>query len=56
MEDEPRAHIDHPEKLCDVIVELIDELEDGDLIGEERASELRSEVYLSLGTSNYQSE
>jgi hypothetical protein len=56
MEDESKTHIDHPEKLCDAIVALIDELEEGGLIEEERASELRSEVYLSINTSNDQSE
>lgn len=38
MKDEPRAHIDHSEKLCDALVELIDKLDDGDLIGTRASS------------------
>jgi hypothetical protein len=56
MEDEPRTRIDHPEQLCNAIVGLIDELEDSDLIGAERASELRSEVYRSIDISSENSE
>jgi hypothetical protein len=48
MEDDSDTRIDHPEKLCDTIVVIIDELENGDIIGEERASELRSEIYRSI--------
>jgi hypothetical protein len=48
MEDESETRIDHPERLCNAIIEIIDELENGDIIGEERASELRSEIYLSV--------
>jgi hypothetical protein len=45
-----------PKKLCDARVGLIDELEDGDLIGAERASELHSEIYQPITTPNGQSE
>lgn len=50
MEDESETRINHPERLCDAIVGIIDELENGDIIGEERASELRSEIYRSVDT------
>ncbi|SEV85750.1 hypothetical protein [Natrinema salifodinae] len=48
MEDKPDARIDRPERLCDAIVGIIDELEDSDIIDDERASELRSEIYRSI--------
>lgn len=50
MDDEPKPRIDHPERLCDAIVGLIDELEESGAIGEKRASELRSDVYRSIDT------
>jgi hypothetical protein len=50
MEDDSDTRIDHPEKLCDTIVIIIDELENGNIIGEEQASELRSEIYRSIDT------
>jgi hypothetical protein len=56
MEDEPKTRINHPKKLCDAIVGLIDELEDDGLLGAERAAELRSEIYLSINTSDELSE
>ncbi|WP_165874790.1 hypothetical protein [Natrarchaeobius oligotrophus] len=48
MDDEPDTRIDHPKRLCDAIVELIDEIEESEVIGEEKASELRSEIYRSI--------
>ncbi|WP_049895287.1 hypothetical protein [Halopiger xanaduensis] len=48
LDDDSPPRIDDPEQLCDAIVELIDALEDGDLLGEEQADELRSNVYSSV--------
>lgn len=48
MDDDSQARLDHPERLCDAIVELIDELEDDEILDRERASELRSEIYRSI--------
>ncbi|MDS0474003.1 hypothetical protein [Natrinema sp. 1APR25-10V2] len=53
--DETRG-LDNPEILCDTIAELIDVLEDGDLLTEERASELRSQVYQSIDLGEHPSE
>jgi hypothetical protein len=50
MEDDSDTRINHPEKLCDTIVGIIDELENGNIIGEEQASEFRSEIYRSIDT------
>lgn len=50
MEDDSDTRIDHPEKLCDAIVGIIDELENSNIIAEERASELRSDIYRSIDT------
>ncbi|GAB3665311.1 hypothetical protein [Halopiger thermotolerans] len=48
FDDDSPPRIDDPEQLCDAIVELIDALEAGDLIGEEQADQLRSDVYSSV--------
>lgn len=48
MEDQPNTHIDHPVQLCDAIAGVIDELEDEGIIDDDRASELRSQVYRSV--------
>lgn len=48
--DDPKTRIDHPERLRDAIVGLIDDLEESGTIGEQRASELRSEIYRSIDT------
>lgn len=48
MEDEPQVRIDKPEQLCDAVAEIVDELEESEMIGEERASELRSKIYRSI--------
>ncbi|WP_246998053.1 hypothetical protein [Halosolutus gelatinilyticus] len=40
--------INDPEVLCDTIAELIDALEEGGLLTEDRASELQSDVYQSI--------
>ncbi|WP_169331122.1 hypothetical protein [Natronorubrum bangense] len=50
MEDQPNIRIDHPEKLCDAISGIVDELEDENIIEEDRASELRSQIYRSMDT------
>ncbi|GAB3674937.1 hypothetical protein [Halopiger thermotolerans] len=48
MDDTPESRIDRPELLCDAIVGLIDDLEDDGILDEDRASELRSEIYRSI--------
>lgn len=48
MTDDSEARIDHPERLCDAIVGLIDDLEEGGMLDEDRASHLRSEIYRSI--------
>lgn len=48
MEDEPKTRIDNPKQLCDAIVEIVDELEESEMIGEEGASKLRSKIYRSI--------
>ena len=48
MTDDSEARIDHPEQLCDAIVSLIDDLEEGEILDEERASQLRSDIYRSI--------
>ena len=48
MDDDPETRIDHPERLCNAIVGIIDDLEDEELLDEERASYLRSEIYRSI--------
>ena len=47
-DDSETTRIDHPEQLCDAIVGLIDDLEEGEILDEERASQLRSEIYRSI--------
>ncbi|NUB91303.1 hypothetical protein HTZ84_11635 [Haloterrigena sp. SYSU A558-1] len=56
MANDETTGLDNPEILCDTIAELIDALEDGDLLTEDRASELRSEVYQSIDLGEYPSE
>lgn len=56
MEDESETAIDHPGRLCNAIVGIIDELEKNDLIGSERADELRSEVYRSADIDENEDE
>ncbi|MDF9747903.1 hypothetical protein [Natrinema salsiterrestre] len=51
MGDESETRIDNPEQLCDAIVEIVDELEDNEIIGKERASKLRSKIYRSVDIS-----
>jgi hypothetical protein len=48
MANDETTGLDNPEILCDTIAELIGVLEDGDLITEDRASELRSQVNQSI--------
>lgn len=50
MSSEPETRIDHPERLCDAIVGILEELEQEGIIEEERASELRSQIYRSINT------
>ncbi|UHQ98647.1 hypothetical protein HYG81_21995 (plasmid) [Natrinema zhouii] len=50
MEDQSKTGIDHPEQLCEAIAGIIDELENKEIIEEDRASELRSQVYRSVET------
>lgn len=56
MANDETTGLNQPEILCDTIAELIDVLEDGDLLTEDRASELRSEVYQSINLGEYPSE
>ncbi|RKD97535.1 hypothetical protein [Halopiger aswanensis] len=48
LDDDSPPGIEDPEQLCDAIVELVDALEAGDLLDEEQADELRSDVYSSV--------
>lgn len=48
LDDDSPPRIEDPEQLCDAIVELVDALEAGELLGEEQADELRSDVYSSV--------
>ncbi|AEH38885.1 hypothetical protein [Halopiger xanaduensis] len=48
MDDNQDARIDRPELLCDAIVGLIDDLEADEILDEDRASELRSDIYRSI--------
>ncbi|RKD95033.1 hypothetical protein [Halopiger aswanensis] len=48
MDDNGDARIDRPELLCDAIVGLVDDLESDGTLSEERASELRSDIYRSI--------
>lgn len=50
MCDEPDTRIDHPERLCHAIVAVLEELQQEEIIEEERASELRSQIYRSIST------
>ncbi|WP_323172242.1 hypothetical protein [Natrialba sp. PRR66] len=49
--DDSEVRIDHPERLCDAIIGILDELEAEAVIDEERAAELRSEIYRSVDTT-----
>lgn len=48
MDDKDETNIDHPERLCNAIISIIDELESSNTIEETRAAELRSEIYRSI--------
>lgn len=48
MEDDAAPRIDHPERLCNAVIGIVDDLEESDVIDDERAAELRSEVYRAV--------
>ncbi|WP_175416512.1 hypothetical protein [Natrinema versiforme] len=48
MDELDPTGFEDPEQFCDAIAELIDALEDADLLTEDKAADLRSEIYQSL--------
>lgn len=48
MDDDSAPRIDHPDRLCNAVIGIVDDLEKGDVIDDERAAELRSEVYRAI--------
>ncbi|SDQ66870.1 hypothetical protein [Natronobacterium texcoconense] len=56
MDSDDVPRFDRPELLCDAIATLIDTLEEDDLLTEEEASDLRSQVYRSVDLGNHPEE
>lgn len=56
MVSDETSGLDQPELLCETIAKLIDTLEEGDLLTEEEASDLRSQVYRSVDLGNHPEE
>jgi|AntDeeMinimDraft_5_1070356.scaffolds.fasta_scaffold00054_66 hypothetical protein len=44
MDDPDTTDIEDPERFCNAMAELIDTLEDADLLTEDKASDLRTDI------------